>query len=327
MAVNCKKENCHLYLIVFFILMVDLVTSTAQTNIDHSNWILKRDSGVLQGTLSTPVDHPKNVAILFISGSGPTDRDGNNPFMKNNSLKGLSDSLVLNGYTTLRFDKRGIGESSSGNLDEASLIFDDFVSDAVGWLSMLKDSFPNYKHVIAGHSQGSLVGILTARKEQTEGLISLAGTGRPIDQVIHDQLENQMPNLVGMSDSISALIKSGRTVENIPPMLASLYRPSVQPFLRSYMNYNPAAEAAKLKIPILIVQGQKDLQVTVKDANLLHTASQSSTLKLIPAMNHVLKDIRNGPIQNQESYNNPDLPISNDLLHVVKSFLKKIEFH
>lgn len=304
--------------------LICVTAGFSQSGIDQSEWNLQRDSLVLKGTCSVPAHQNKKTAILFISGSGPTDRDGNNPMMKNNSMKGLSDSLVMDGYTTLRYDKRGIAASKNGSINESSLRFDDFVSDASAWCKKMKDSFPDYKYVIAGHSQGSLVAILAAQHEQVDGLISLAGTGRPIDQVIHEQLEKQMPNLVSESDSITALIKSGKTVKDVNPMLASLYRPAVQPYIRSWMKYDPAQEIGKLDIPILIIQGEKDLQVTENDAQLLHNADPSSILKLIPEMNHVLKNIQGGPAQNQHSYNDPNLPISSELLHAIKKNLKKL---
>src|SRR5680860_1175998 len=297
-----------------------------QTVINESEWEINRDSVILHGTLSTPSLENEKIVILFISGSGLTDRNGNNPFLKNNSLKGLSDYLVFAGYTTLRYDKRGIGASKNRNINESSLRFDDFVSDASAWCKKMKDSFPDYQYVIAGHSQGSLIAILVAQREMVDGLISLAGTGRPIDKVIHEQLEKQMPALVSESDSIAALIKSGQTVADMNPILSSIYRPGVQPFLRSWMKYDPAKEIGKLHIPIIIIQGEKDLQVTEEDAQLLHKTNPSSTIGLIPEMNHILKDIQGGPSQNQQSYNDPNLPISSELLKSIKSFLKKLLF-
>lgn len=168
-----------------------MLVCNAQTDIQEVIWTMERDSFVLQASLSSSGSPGQQTAIMFISGSGPTDRDGNNPFMKNNSIKGLSDSLVLGGYTTLRFDKRGIAESASKPLDESLLTFEDFISDASHWFRKLQDSLPNYKYVIAGHSQGALIGILVAQQNEVDGLISLAGTGRPFDEIIREQLGKQ----------------------------------------------------------------------------------------------------------------------------------------
>lgn len=295
---------------------------TQSQSITEVEWTMELDSFQLFGTLATP-ENPRQVAILFISGSGPTDRDGNNPFMKNNSLKGLSDSLVLEGFTTMRFDKRGIGKSATHTMDESQLTFETFVNDASQWLSRLKDTFPDYKFIIAGHSEGSLIGILVAQRNQVDGFISIAGAGRPFEVIVREQLGKQLPGLVPESDSIVHRIKSGETVDEMNPMLLSLYRPSVQPYLRSYMKYDPKTEIGKLDVPILIVQGENDLQITTDDARTLYNGGNKATLQLIPHMNHVLKDIKGGLMENQTSYNNPELPISAALLEHVLEFLNK----
>lgn len=301
-----------------------MLVCNAQTDIQEVIWTMERDSFVLQASLSSSGSPGQQTAIMFISGSGPTDRDGNNPFMKNNSIKGLSDSLVLGGYTTLRFDKRGIAESASKPLDESLLTFEDFISDASHWFRKLQDSLPNYKYVIAGHSQGALIGILVAQQNEVDGLISLAGTGRPFDEIIREQLGKQMPDLVAESDSIMQKIRDGQTVDQMNPILMSIFRPSVQPFIRSYMAYDPAEEISDLDIPVLIAQGEKDLQVTLEDAHEMFKAYPQATLEILPLMNHVLKDIDGGPMKNQESYNNPELPVSHDLLQAIKKFLKNL---
>jgi len=309
-------------ILVAILLGLTCIPALAQADaIREVEWTLNLDSVVLHGTLATPQNQNQKTAIMFISGSGPTDRDGNNPFMKNNSIKGLSDSLVIQGYTTLRFDKRGIAESAVQSLDESTLTLDDYVTDASHWLDRLKDSFPEYTIVVAGHSEGSLIGILLAQTNEVDGFISLAGTGRTFDVIIHEQLEKQMPALVPESDSIMELIRKGETVDEMNPMLLSLYRPSVQPYMRSLLKYDPATEIGKLTVPILIVQGENDIQITPEDAKALHAASDQSTLELIPHMNHILKNIESGYIENQASYGNPELPISPELLKAIKSFL------
>ena len=309
-------------LVTLFLVFETPIGFAQSEAIRESEWIMHQDSFQLSGTLTVP-QNSRPVAVLLISGSGPTDRDGNNPFMKNNSLKGLSDSLVLEGSTTMRFDKRGIGKSATHTMDESQLTFETFVNDASQWLSRLKDTFSDYKFIIAGHSEGSLIGILVAQRNQVDGFISIAGAGRPFEVIVREQLGKQLPGLVPESDSIVHRIKSGETVDEMNPMLLSLYRPSVQPYLRSYMKYDPKTEIGKLDVPILIVQGENDLQITTDDARTLYNGGNKATLQLIPHMNHVLKDIKGGLMENQTSYNNPELPISAALLEHVLEFLNK----
>ena len=107
----------------------------------------------IEGTLLTPTDTESSPLIIFIGGSGPTDRDGNQSFMKNDMLKKLAVNLSNNGISTFRYDKRIVKQIRTNTIDK-NISFDDFVTDAK---SVIDYFAPNYKTiVIAGHSQGSL---------------------------------------------------------------------------------------------------------------------------------------------------------------------------
>ncbi|MNY42851.1 Alpha/beta hydrolase family protein [compost metagenome] len=106
-------------------------------------------------------------------------------------------------------------------------------------------------------------------------------------------------------------------------MRNSLFRASIQPYLISWFKYNPQTEIKKLNVPILIVQGNKDLQVTVKDAELLSQASKNAELLIVENMNHILKNIEGDTQANMESYNNENLPVSEVMTNKIISFIKK----
>ncbi|RZJ29721.1 MAG: alpha/beta hydrolase, partial [Flavobacterium sp.] len=112
------------------------------------------------------------------------------------------------------------------------------------------------------------------------------------------------------------------TLEN--KAMASLFRESVQPLWISWMKYDPAQEIQKLKMPILIVNGTQDVQVSVSDAELLKKAKPAATLVIIPDMNHVFKEIKGDRAENMTSYSNPDLPIAKGLADAVNQFIKTI---
>ncbi len=283
---------------------------------------LQTETGTLEGTLLIPnVRHPVPVALI-IAGSGPTDRNGNNPMMINNSLKMLAEALYQNGIASLRYDKRGVAASKSAGMDESNLRFGFYIQDAIGWVNFLKQQKKFSEIVVIGHSQGSLIGMIASQQEGVAKYISLEGVGEPIDQLIRKQLKSQPAFVLEKSTPILDALSHGHTVDSVPPILNALFRPSVQPFLISWFHYHPQKEIAKLKIPVLIVQGTTDIQVSVSDAKNLDRANPKAKLVLIPGMNHILKDAPANRQQNIQTYTQPDLPINKELVKVVVDFIK-----
>ena len=104
----------------------------------------------------------------------------------------------------------------------------------------------------------------------------------------------------------------------------ALFRPSVQPYFISWLKYNPAKEIAGLSMPILVVQGTTDLQVSVDDAKLLADKNQRATLAIIENMNHVLKHTTEKTMAGQmKYYSDPTLPIEPQVVEAVETFLKE----
>ncbi|MDQ3082384.1 MAG: alpha/beta hydrolase, partial [Gemmatimonadota bacterium] len=262
------------------------------------------------------------------SGSGPTDRNGNSPAFSgpNNSLAMLAEGLAANGIASLRYDKRGIGASrSAGSGGEASLRFTHFISDASGWIQQLRAD-PRFSTVtVAGHSEGSLIGMVAARESKADGYVSIAGSGRAAPVIIAEQLSAQLPPaMLEQVVAMMAKIERGEKVDSVPPMLAGLFRPSVQPYLTSWFAFDPAKEIARLAVPALVVQGTTDLQVKVADANLLAAAKPGARLVVIEGMNHVLKAV-SGPIGAQLlSYSDPELPVVPQLITEIATYVTSL---
>ncbi len=148
-----------------------------EEEISISKWI--------DGTLLSPnISEKLNLAII-IAGSGPTNRNGNQNFLKNNSLKKLAEELSNNGTATFRYDKRIVKQIRKGNVDK-NMMFDDFVNDASDVIDYFKAKETYSKIYVIGHSQGSLVGMLSA-KDKADGFISLAGAGQNIGDVLVEQ--------------------------------------------------------------------------------------------------------------------------------------------
>lgn len=306
--------------IILFILCFLATAVFSQTT--ENTVVLETKNGNIAGTLLSPIFSKKVPIVLIISGSGPTDRDGNNPLMKNNSLKMLAEGLLKEDIATLRYDKRGIGKSQNAGLEEHKLNFENYVEDAKSWIDFLAKDKRFSEIIILGHSEGSLIGMLAAQKKEVTKFISLAGISTPAGEIIRKQLEAQPQFILEQSLPILDTLEAGKMVENVPPMLHSLFRPSVQPYLISWFRYNPKVELGKLHIPILIVQGTTDIQVDVSNATTLAGANKRSQKRIIEQMNHILKESSMDRMSNLKTYNSPNLPLKEELLPILVKFIE-----
>lgn len=301
-------------------LLIGYGTAHAQTR--PREVAIQSDSIRLYGTLVNPQGDGNFPVALLISGSGPTDRDGNSPGLKNNSLKLLAEGLAQAGIASLRYDKRGVGASADTTIHEKDLRFDDYIHDAENWLEYL-NAKPEYDAVyVIGHSEGALIGLVAAQSADVQKYVSLAGAGKPADAILLDQIKSQSPFLGIFTATILDTIKAGKIVTEMPKALEPIFRPSVQPYLRSWIKYEPAKEIAKLSIPVLIVQGTTDLQVDVEDARALKAANPDAKLLLVEGMNHILKDVPEAREANFATYSDSTLALSDTLVPGIAAFLK-----
>lgn len=313
------------YINLLLLLFISIVNIQAQENPLARNTPieLQTSSGTIYGTLLVPTNTNTKIPVaLIIAGSGPTDRDGNNPVMKNNSLKLLAESLANKGIASLRFDKRGIGASKQAAKSESDLKFDDYIQDVIAWINLIKQENLFSKIIVIGHSEGSLIGMNAAK--EANGFISLSGAGNSADFILKDQLSAQGKQIQDMCFPIIDSLKAGKLVSNISPILNSLFRESVQPYMISWFKHNPQADLAQLNYPCLIVQGDNDLQVSIKEAQLLASVSDRHKLVIIEKMNHVLKtiDSRERAV-NLAAYSNPTMPISTALTEAIVNYIKE----
>lgn len=284
-------------------------------------------TGDIHGSLILPESGTPCPVVLIIAGSGPTDRDGNTigTSLKNNSLLLLAQELAAEGIATLRYDKRGIGESTGAATSEEELRFEHYIDDAVAWADILGNDSRFSSVTIAGHSEGSLIGMVASAKSNTVSrFISIAGAGRPAYEIIEEQLSRQSEEAQRAAAAINNELREGRTVENVPSYMASLYRQSVQPYLISWFRYNPAVEIKKLQVPVLILQGDKDIQVGIEEAEKLRMARIFSSYYIIGNMNHVLKECGSTDMLSQmQTYQNPELPVKRELVEHIVRFIKR----
>ncbi|MDC7999760.1 alpha/beta hydrolase [Aequorivita todarodis] len=277
---------------------------------------------LIDGTLLVPEASGKLPLAIIIGGSGPTDRNGNQQMVVNNSLKFLAEGLYGNGIATFRYDKRIVKQMKLRSIDEKNIRFDDFIADAVAVLEYFKKDKRFSKIYIIGHSQGSLVGMMAAQ-DGADGFVSIAGAGQEIDDVIVDQLAKQAPGLADNARTSFDDLRANGVAYNYSPGLASIFRKEIQPFIFSWMQYDPKVEIAKLHIPVLIINGDRDIQVQVSEAELLKNAKPDAEYKIIPKMNHIFKEIEGNDLENSKSYNLYNLPVMPELIEAVSSFIKK----
>jgi len=279
------------------------------------------DNHNIHGTLINS-KNPNSTLAIIISGSGPTDRNGNNISMKSDYLKMLAEGLKKNGISTFRYDKRGVGKSVGDLKSGIEIKFLDYIYDAVSIINHFKES-KNFKEVVViGHSEGALIGMI-ASQSIADRYISIAGAGEDYLTLIERQLSIQPPFVKSMSEPIIEKLKNKKLVDSVPPLLNSLFRADVQSYLIDASSYDPPKEISKLNIPILIIQGSTDIQIEVNDALILHKAAKNSRLEIIEGMNHVFRQASDNRLLNLQTYGNPELPIDNNMVNIISEFLYK----
>ena len=276
------------------------------------------DNHSIHGTLIES-SASNSVLSIIISGSGPTDRDGNNTSLKSDYLKMLADGLYENGISSYRYDKRGVG-SSVGDIKTGNEVrFSDYIRDVTSIINHFKDTNKFKKIVVIGHSEGALIGMIASRSIADQ-FISIAGAAEDYLTLIQRQLSIQPPYVKSMSDPIIEKLKNKELVDSVPPLLNSLFNKSVQKYLIDASSYHPEEEISRLDMPILIMQGTNDIQIQVKDAQMLHNAAAKSRLEIIQGMNHVFRQAPENRLLNMQTYGNPELPIDNSLVNLIVDF-------
>ncbi|HEY8164743.1 MAG TPA: alpha/beta hydrolase [Gemmatimonadaceae bacterium] len=289
---------------------------------------LSTPTGEIQGTIQLPAATPPVPVVLIISGSGPTDRNGNSPAIpgSNNSLKLLAEGLAEHGIASVRYDKRGIAASRPAALNEADLRFTNYIDDAAEWIKKLRGDEHFSTITVIGHSEGSLIGMVAAKNAGADAFISLEGAGRKAADILIDQLNGQLPpEMMTRVTHVLSDLSQGKTPDSVPRELYALFRPSVQPYMISWFQYDPAVEIGKLTVPVLIVQGSTDIQTSMKDANALLAGDSAAVLLVVEGMNHILKEASGGRTEQIKVYSDPSLPVVPRLIEEIATFIKNVK--
>jgi uncharacterized protein len=283
-------------------------------------------AGTLKGTLLT-ADGVRGPVVLIIPGSGPTDRDGNSPAgVLAASYRLLAEGLAAHGVTSVRIDKRGMFGSAAASADANAVTIPDYVADVRAWTRVISERTKASCVWLLGHSEGGLVAMAAAKNPDVCGLLLVAAPGRPMGEIIREQLKANPANAPLLSQAFPALdaLEAGKRVDTagMHPALLRLFRPEVQGFLISAFSYDPRQLLAGYGKPVLILQGRRDLQVREADAQSLKLANPTATLVLLPDVNHVLKTVASDDMSaNIATYGNSSLSLAPGVVQSISDFL------
>src|ERR1700733_2588128 len=275
--------------------------------------------GLIEAVLTVPPDVERPPVVLLVAGSGSTDHDGNGPQVKPATLKKLSEQLVARKTPTLRYDKRGAGGWKPGFGRPEDFRFADFVEDATALVNYLRGTRKFSRVVLAGHSEGGLVAILTARRVPVDRLVLLVTAARRQGDLVKAQLEKKLPpeKLEPIVKAVDAIM-AGQIVD--PPPQGLAIAPSMQPGIASAFAEDPIPPLKLIAQPTLIIGGGRDLQMARLDFAALSAASPVAKTLWLPESNHVLLDVTVDS-DNMAAYNQSERALDSELVDSVAAFI------
>lgn len=285
--------------------------------------------GPLRGTLLAPEGEAR-ATMLIIPGSGPTDRDGNNPMgVAAAPYRLLAEALAEQDIATVRIDKRGMfGSAAAGSANAVRVR--DYVADIRSWIATIRAQRGESCIWLLGHSEGVLMALATAVESADGvcGLVLVSGAGRRLSDVLREQLRVSpqfAPHLDAALAAIDRLERGERVdITGMSPALLPLFAPPVQDYLIDNFAHDPAALASRVQVQVLIVQGLSDLQITEADARRLAGANPHARLILLAGVNHVLKRVEGDDrAANAATYADPSLPLAAGVAEAIVEFVRR----
>jgi pimeloyl-ACP methyl ester carboxylesterase len=278
----------------------------------------------LEGTLVMPAGPGPFPTAVIIAGSGPTDRNGNSPGGVSTDMYAmLARGLAERGIGSLRYDKRGL-PSSRGTFEMAQTTLAHFAADAAAAARYLKARNDVASVTLIGHSEGGTLAMLAARDSAPVlGLVLIATAGRDPSVILREQLGRQLPPpMLAAFDSAWRIYVHTDSAVTAPPGLESLFVPVNRAFLRSWQAIDPVALLRSLHGPVLVLQGETDVQITPADARALGAARSGVRVEVLPGVNHVLKTASGStPQQQMAAYTDRTIPLAPAVVPAVAQFI------
>lgn len=286
--------------------------TVAPASITESTYTFKSGAITLEGTLARPRAGGRIPVALIVAGSGPTDRNGNSGWLRPNAYAQLAWRLAERGIASLRYDKRVL-PSARGSFDPALITFDDFAADlAAGARALAADSRFS-QVVVIGHSEGGALAIRALKNglDVVDGIALVSTAGRTMTAILHEQVGRQVDAAtLARFDSAMTRYLAGEDPGEVPPPLLPLFLPVNRRYTQTVAQFDPVAELRATELPVLILQGATDIQVTVADARALERARNDALVVVIPATNHVLKAVTDTTLGGQlPAYRDPTIPV------------------
>ena len=267
------------------------------------------DKATLAGTLSYPTDYKKGKTpvVLMVTGSGQENRDeevfGHKPFLV------IADYLARHGVASLRYDDRGFGKSTGGDVKHATTA--DFARDAASGIEFLRTLKCFSKVGVLGHSEGGSIAFMLGAKGKVDFVISMAGIGVRGDTALTAQA-NRLLELSGQPMRLSTL-----------QYHVNAYMKK-SPWLNFFMDYDPSDDITKTLCPVMAINGERDVQV-ISSLNLIGikghlTENPKNFVKEYPALNHLFQYCTTG---NVSEYRMIEETISPEVLEDIARFIKQ----
>lgn len=324
--------------------------------------IVSEDVSFVAGGRNIPgtIVHPasgKGPGLLLLAGSGPTDRDWNSPLLpgKNGSARLLAEALAARGVTVLRFDKAFSGRNPG--LPITDLTLDTYRDEATAALDFLRAraEVDPARVFVAGHSEGGIHATRLAQSagDRIRGVILISAPGQSLREVLEVQLERNVlagagltpeqieAEMVPIRTALSSFVagqdvdpKSASSRPQIVQILSALMAPMVARIGRALASFEPAQAAAGIAVPVLVLQGGKDVQVDPAENAERLVAARRSAGKPVdyhksPLADHVLKteprsleEVRANLQLLQTRYNSPDRALDDDVLEALTRWIR-----
>lgn len=267
-------------------------------------------NATLSGTITYPVGYiqgKKVPVVVMVTGSGPQNRDSeiyeHKPFLI------IADYLARNGYATLRYDDRCVGKST-GRFQAETI--KEVAKDAALAVKYLRDTKKFSKIGVLGHSEGGNVAFMLGADKLIDFAITMAGVGVQGDECLYQQ-------------GIAIAKQSGQEYQLTKEQLREYLIGTMSPWYEFFLDYDPASDISKTTCPVLVMNGEKDLQVIASSnveaikGNL--PKNEKSQVKIYPGLNHLFQECTTGlPTE----YINIEQTISPIVLEDIAAWLKQL---